>query len=88
MVQPAAVPYLGGMNASVVGLIFEFLLFALGVYVYLFARGFVSFGSAEARARAEEFRKDNATWMRLLGLALAAIMGLNLVLHVGDLVGG
>ncbi|MBC6996070.1 hypothetical protein QWY85_10760 [Neolewinella lacunae] len=75
------------MSASTFGLIVELLLFALGLYLYLFARGVIAFGSADARARAEAFRKDNATWMRLLGLALAAIMGLNVFLHLRELFG-
>lgn len=75
------------MSASTLGLVVELLLFALGLYLYLFARGVLSFGKAEVRARAEAFRKDNATWMRLLGLALAAIMGLNVVLHLREMLG-
>lgn len=73
------------MTASTVGLIVEFLLFLLGLYIYLFARGLVSFGSEAARARADAFRQDNATWMRLMGLGLAAVMGLNLFFHVREL---
>ena len=75
------------MTVSYVGLLIEVLLLALGVYIYLFARGFLKFGSPEARARAEDFRKDNAGWMRILGLLLAALMLVNVVLHVGDLAG-
>ncbi len=75
------------MSASTFGLVVELLLFALGLYLYLFARGVIAFGSTEARARAEAFRKDNATWMRLLGLALAAIMGLNVFLHLREMFG-
>lgn len=70
------------MNPVIVGLIINFAFFAIGLYLYLFARGLIRFGKPEARARAEAFRKDNATWMRLLGLALAAIMGLNLFLDI------
>lgn len=75
------------MTASTTGLIIELLLFLLGLYIYLFARGIVSFGSEEAKTRAEAFRKDNATWMRLLGLALAAVMGLNVFFHLRELIG-
>ncbi|MEL7161144.1 MAG: hypothetical protein AAFN92_10330 [Bacteroidota bacterium] len=76
------------MPASAISLVVEILLFALGLYLYLFARGFVKFGKPEARARAEEFRKGNALWMRFLGLALAAIMGLNLFFHARELLAG
>ncbi|RME92898.1 MAG: hypothetical protein D6772_16430 [Bacteroidetes bacterium] len=65
------------------GLLFEILLLALGVYLYLFARGLVKVKDPERAARAEAFRTDNATWMRLLGLALAAIMLLNLLVRLG-----
>ena len=67
------------MSAAVVGFLLELLLCAAGVYVYLFARGIVRFGRAATRERAEAFRAENATWLRLLGLGLAAVMGLNLV---------
>lgn len=73
------------MTASIVGLVIELLFLVLGVYLYLFARGVVRVGSPDQRRRAEDFRAENATWMRLLGLALAAIMLLNVVLHIGEL---
>ena len=65
---------------STIGLITQLLFLALGVYVYLFSRGLVRFGDEAARKRAEAFRKENAGWMRILGLALAAIMLVNVVL--------
>ena len=75
------------MTSSTLGLIIQIVFLIIGLYLYLFARGLVSFGTPEARARAEEFRKDNATWMRLMGLALAAIMAMNVFFHVKELVG-
>ena len=75
------------MTASTVGLIVEILLFLLGIYVYLFARGFVRFGDEQTRARAEAFRADNGTWMRFLGLGLAAVMGLNVFYHLKEMLG-
>lgn len=76
------------MNASAISLIAEVLLLILGIYLYLFARGIVSFGGESTRKITETFRKDNATWMRLLGLALAAIMGLNVFFHVREMLAG
>ncbi|MEM6395119.1 MAG: hypothetical protein AAF741_02140 [Bacteroidota bacterium] len=70
------------MAFSWAGFIINLLLFALGVYVYLFSRGIIRFGSQEVRERSEQFRKENATWMRILGLALAAIMLVSLVLDI------
>ena len=73
------------MTLSYLGLAIEVILLAVGVYLYLFARGLLRFGKPEVRARAEAFRRENATWMRLLGLLLAALMLVNVVLHVGEL---
>lgn len=70
------------MNPAIPGLLFNLAFFAIGLYLYLFARGIIRFGKPEVRARAETFRKDNATWLRLLGLALAAIMGMNVFLDL------
>ncbi|MGB3545416.1 MAG: hypothetical protein WBA17_00465 [Saprospiraceae bacterium] len=69
-------------------LLIEFLFLALGIYVYLFSRGKINFRDGPARERAEEFRRENAGWMRILGLALAAIMLVNIVVHIVDLAGG
>ena len=73
------------MNYSYLGLVIEILLFGCGLYLYLYARGIINPGSGAARERAAAFRRDNATWMRLLGLALAALMLVNVVLHIRDL---
>lgn len=70
---------------ELIGLLVEILLLALGVYLYLFARGIIKVKDPQRRERAESFRQQNATWMRLLGLALAAIMLLNVVLHISQL---
>ncbi len=73
------------MTASIIGLVIELLFLALGVYLYLFARGKVRAGTPEQRSRAEAFRQENKGWMRLLGLALAAVMLLNVILHLTEL---
>ncbi len=62
------------------GFIIQFLFLAIGLYLYLFSRGLIRFGSEEVRGKSEGFRKDNAGWMRVLGLALAAIMLANIVI--------
>jgi hypothetical protein len=76
------------MDAVTLGLIIHVAFLAIGVYLYLFARGIIRFGKPEVRARADEFRKDNGTWMRFLGLALAAIMGFNVFLDVQAMMAG
>ncbi|OAV45386.1 hypothetical protein [Lewinella sp. 4G2] len=73
------------MSASLVGLIIEVVLFASGLYLYLFARGIVKLSDSEVGQRARAFRDENSTWMRLLGLALAAIMALNIFAHFTEL---
>ena len=70
------------------GLLFELILFGLGIYLYLFARGIVKVKDPERREQAENFRQENAGWMRILGLALAAIMFLDIVLHLSQLLSG
>jgi hypothetical protein len=66
-------------------LIVELLLLALGVYIYLFSRGAIKTKDPERQKRSEAFRKENAGWMRILGLGLAAVMLLNVILHVAEL---
>jgi len=63
------------------GLVIQLIFLALGVYVYLFSRGLIKFGRPDIQERAAAFRADNAGWMRLLGLALAAVMLGNIVLQ-------
>lgn len=70
------------MNINAISLIVQTIFFALGAYVYFFSRGLVKFGDEEVRKRSEEFRVENETWMRLAGLGLAAVMGLNIVLQL------
>ncbi|MEL6142398.1 MAG: hypothetical protein AAFU67_12345, partial [Bacteroidota bacterium] len=57
---------------ATIGLITQVIFLGIGIYVYLFSRGLVKFGNESTRAKSEAFRKENATWMRLLGLALSA----------------
>lgn len=70
------------MTMEYLGLFFEFLFLALGVYLYLFAIGKISSKDPQARRRAEEFRQRNGRWIRLLSLALIAIMIVNIYLHI------
>lgn len=74
------------MSASAIGLLIHLVFFVIGLYLYLFSRGMVAYGRDEIRERAEIFRTENKVWMRYLGLALAAVMLLNLVYDVRALV--
>lgn len=67
------------------GFIIELLLLGLGVYVYLFSRGVVKMGTGASAAKAEQFRKENSTLLRLLALALMAIMFINVAFSLSAL---
>lgn len=69
------------MIMEYLGLIFELLLLAIGVYTYLFAIGKFKVSDPDARKRMEDFRRKNA-WLRYAGLALTAIMLVNIYLHL------
>ena len=73
------------MGSNVTALVLHLVFLAIGVYLYLFSRGVIGGGDTERQARAEEFRQENATWMRYLGLAMAAVMLLNVVYDVAAL---
>lgn len=68
-----------------IGLLLELLLLGVGVYVYLFSRGVVKLGKGEMGAKAEQFRKENTTWLRILALALTAIMFFNVAFSLSSL---
>lgn len=73
------------MRASILALVIDLALFGLGLYVYLFARGIVKLKDNDTGKRARAFRDENKTWLRLLGLALAAIMAMNLFFQVKEM---
>ena len=67
-----------------IGLFFEICFLALGIISYRFATGKMRFSESQ-RPMADQFRNENGTWMRLLGLALTAIMSVEVVLHIFQL---
>ncbi|KAA3640067.1 MAG: hypothetical protein DWQ02_02635 [Bacteroidetes bacterium] len=69
------------------GLFFELLILAFAVYLYMFATGRIEAKTEEAQQRADAFRKSNGGWLRILSLALAAIMLVNVLLHIMQLMG-
>ncbi len=64
------------------GLLVELLFFALGLYLYLLVRGFVRPGNEEQARRLDAFRQKNGWWLRVLSLALMAVMAANIYLHL------
>jgi len=69
------------------GLFFEIIFLFFGIYIYLFAIGKIRIKDSSKKAKAEVFRKDNATWMRIGSLALIAIMVVNIYLHISQILG-
>ena len=69
-------------NMQYLGLLFEILILAFGVYVYLFSRGFFKVKDPEANKKMEDFRKENAGWMRILSLLLIALMTFEIILNI------
>lgn len=69
------------------GLFFEIVFLFFGIYLYLFAVGKIEVKDSAKKEKAEAFRKDNATWMRIGSLALIAIMAVNIYLHISQILG-
>lgn len=68
-----------------IGLIVEILFLIFGVYIYLFAIGKAKARDPESQKKAEAFRKANSWWLRMASLALIAIMLINIIVHVQQL---
>lgn len=68
-----------------IGLFTEIAFFCAGIYLYLFVIGRIKFNSFEAEAKAAKIRKDNGTALRILSLAVVAIMSMNIYLSIRDL---
>jgi hypothetical protein len=69
------------------GLIFEIFFLIAGIYLYLFSIGKVQSSDPEKQKKAEEFRAQNK-WLRIVSLALIAIMAVNIYLHFQEIMGG
>ncbi len=68
-----------------IGLLLECCFLWLGIYLYRLGRGWVRPADPQAQQRAADFRARNGWWLRLAGLALSAIMLINIVLHLQQL---
>lgn len=67
------------------GLFFEIIFLAIGIYLYLFVRGFIKQKDAKKQAKMDEFRKENGWWLRLAAIALISVMTINIALHIQQL---
>lgn len=71
-----------------IGLLVELILFAFAVYIYLFAIGKMTQSNkikAADKEKAEAFRQENKSWMKPMSLLLAAILLVEIVLNVKQL---
>lgn len=67
------------------GLLIEILLLAVAVYLYLFSIGVAKIKKPGQAEKAEKFRKENGSWLKILALALMAIMFFNVLLSLGTI---
>ncbi len=68
------------------GLVIEFIFLFFGIGVYLFAKGWFTPKDILRAKNTDEIRKNNGGWMRIIGLALAAIMTVNIIIHLQQLI--
>ena len=73
---------------DILGLIFECIFLGIGFFLYLYSRGRIKITTHTSDAKAEAFRQKNAGWLRIMSLLLMAIMSLEIVLHIRDLIIG
>jgi hypothetical protein len=67
-----------------IGLLFEIAFLLLGIFVYRLSTGKMKVSDAQ-RPMMERFIKENGSIMRILSLALMAIMSLEIALHIFQL---
>ena len=67
---------------KILALFFEIIILAFGVYIYLFSTGKLKVKDVKLNEKAESFRKENSTWMRLLSLLLISLMSIEVFLNV------
>ncbi|MDA8972680.1 hypothetical protein N9H15_02295 [bacterium] len=67
---------------KILALFFEIIILAFGVYIYLFSTGKLKVKDVKINEKAESFRKENSTWMRLLSLLLISLMSIEVFLNV------
>ncbi len=64
------------------GLAFEIIFFGIGLYVYMIARGLVKVEDPSLKKQFDLLKERYGTLIRILALALCAVMFLNIVLHI------
>jgi len=64
------------------GLFVELIFILGGIYLYLFSTGRIKGKNTKVNEKSETFRKENGGWLKILSLALVAIMTVNFVIHL------
>ena len=67
---------------EILGLVAEFLFLGLGIYLYLLAIGRVKSKDPERQKKVDNFLGSNRGLIRILALAITAIMVVNIYLHI------
>lgn len=65
-----------------VGLFFEVLFFLIGLYVYMLSRGLVKVQDPSLAKQFHSLKKRYGVLIRIISLALTAVMFMNIVLHI------
>jgi len=75
------------MTYEIIGLVFYLVFLGAGVIIYAFSRGLWKPPNPEIHESAEIFRKKNQTLLRVGGIALIAIMALNVYVSLKAIFG-
>ncbi len=70
---------------EITGLFFEIIFLLLGIFVYRLSTGKMNVHEMQ-RPAMERFIKENGRLMRIMSLALIAIMSVEIVLHIYQLI--
>lgn len=67
------------------GLLAEAVFLGMGIYFLLLSFGKIKVKKAEDQARIDAFFEGKTLFLQILAVFLVIIMGINLLLHVGQL---
>lgn len=67
---------------DILGIIIEIILLFFAIYIYLFSIGAVMKKDSPKGEKAEELRKSSGRILKILSLLLAAMMIVNIYLHI------
>lgn len=69
-----------------IGLLVELFFMGMGLYFLLLSFGKITIKDPEKKAKAEAFFKGNTFLLRIVAVVLVIVMGLNLLVHIRQLV--